>query len=67
MPESRALKTVTAAIRLTPEEKARWEEYCKAHDVTLTQALRGGFKLYMRELEEQAAELRKRGVPGDLV
>jgi hypothetical protein len=52
MPASKPLKaTVVVGCKLTAEEKARWDEYCEKHDVTLSEALRGGFKLYMRDLE----------------
>lgn len=60
MPASKPLKTVVATFRMTEEEKAKWDAYCADQDVTLADALRGGLKLYERDIRRSMAQRQRR-------
>jgi hypothetical protein len=50
------MKTAVFFMRLTPEEKARWEARCAEQRISLAEAMRQGARLYLDELRDQAAD-----------
>lgn len=58
MSASTPMKTAVALMRLTPDEKIRWQQLCEERHVTLSYAMREGLRLYLEEARERAEERR---------
>lgn len=55
MPATTPMKTAVALMRLTPDEKQRWQRMCEERDVSLSYAMREGLRLYLEEARERAS------------
>lgn len=55
MPATAPMKTAVFFMRLTPEEKARWERKCSERRISLAEAMREGARLLLDEQANQQA------------
>lgn len=44
---------VTATTKIEPEVKDQWIQWCKDHDMTLSQGLRAAMKQYIKNYKEE--------------
>lgn len=58
MPATKPMKTAVFLMRLTPEEKQRWEEVCRQREISLAEAMREGARLYLDDARERLTEGR---------
>lgn len=49
MPQTGPMKTAVFLLRLSPEEKARWERYCSERHISLAHAMREGTRLFLED------------------
>ena len=50
-----AINDVIIASKVHPNFKASIETFCKSHDYTMSQAVRRGLLLFMREINDESA------------
>jgi len=52
MPQTAPMKTAVFLLRLSPEEKTRWEAYCAERHISLAHAMREGCRLYLDDARQ---------------